>query len=332
MSILSEAGEPLPHSSQPIQTERLTGPSVLASVVLLGGSVRSSRFHAAIERWALDLPCAPGKTLLDMWAEGVDLLSQAWGSPVPLRILADASREGSTPSHMPANAVTTAGGAISSMTVDKDPIELRGTGGVLRDISGGYPPQSFLLVANAAQVLLRPLPDLARTLDSLGGDVAVLAHADGTPTTLMLVRCGALAALPALGFLDMKEQALPQLAARSPVRVVSTPAHVSMGVRTGKSYIDALRAYHLRKGVDGSQDAQLPESWRSAFHLVEEGATVDMGARLHDSVVLKGGRVERGAIVARSVVCPGGIVRAGETVVDKLVLASGDRVPTEEAS
>jgi hypothetical protein len=298
----------------------------LTSVILLGGSVRSSRFHTAIARWALDLPCAPGQSLLEAWSSGVSALSSAWGRPIPLRVLADHGPESAAPSTIP--KIGTNGHPV--LTIDKDPIELRGTGGVLRDISGHYPPDSFILVANAAQVLLRPLPELANSLDALHADVAVLAHADGTPTTLMLVRCGALAALPAIGFLDMKEQALPQLAARCPVQVVSSPVQVALGVRTAKSYLRALRAYHLNRS--GTAAAHPGETWRSAFQIVEDGATVDRGARLHDSVVLTGARVEKDAIVVRSVVCPGGVVRRGETVVDQLVLADGERAPTEDPS
>lgn len=295
----------------------------LASVVLLGGSVRSSRFHTGIDRWALDLPCTQAEgggvhSLLHAWTAAVGELCRAWEYAVPLRILADQSSETSPPA---------ATNGHPGPVIDKDPIELRGTGGVLRDISGQYPADSYILVANAAQVLLRPLSQLAEALDGLQSDVAVLAHADGTPTTLMLVRCGALADLPALGFIDMKEQALPLLGARHPVGVVTSPEPVALGVRTAHSYIAALRSYHLGQKIDGA-----PEVWRSVFQIMEPGATVETGARLHDSVVLKGGRVEKGAIVVRSVVCPGGVVKRNQTLVDKLVLANGEQIPTEEAS
>jgi hypothetical protein len=293
----------------------------VASVVLLGGSVRSSRFHAAIARWALDLPCAQGKTILDAWVAGVAALSAAWGGAIPLRILADQPQDAAHAGNAAKPGDRPNGQVRPDMTIDKDPLELRGTGGVLRDISGHYPPESFLLVANAAQVLLRPLPELAQALDALGGDVAVLAHADGTPTTLMLVRCGALATLPAVGFLDMKEQALPQLAARSPVQVVSSTVPLALGVRTARSYISSLRAYHLGRAAEASPAVGAQESWRSAFHIVEEGATVEAGARLHDTVVLKGGRVEKGAVLVRSVVCPGGVVRRERSTVDQFVTA-----------
>ena len=70
-----------------------SAPRRLASVILLGGSVRASKFHDAVGRWALDLPCTQEssgavQTLLDAWTAGVAALSTAWnrtsgkGSPL----------------------------------------------------------------------------------------------------------------------------------------------------------------------------------------------------------------------------------------------------------
>jgi hypothetical protein len=195
---------------------------------------------------------------------------------------------------------------------------------VLRDISIHYSPDQFIFVANASQVLLRPLTEIVESLRALHSDISVLAHVDGSPTTLMLVRCGSLAALPAVGFLDMKEQALPQLAASRPVHVVSSSTPVASGVRTAKSYIAALRKYHLRQSH--------ADVWRSAFQLVEPGAAVDPTAKLHDSVVLKDARIGKNVVLVRSVVCPGAVVDGGKPIVDKLVLSSGDQLPTEDPS
>ena len=203
------------------------------------------------------------------------------------------------------------------MTFDRDPSEWRGTGGVLRDISTHYAPDDLLLVANAAQFLLRPLVALVAELKALGADVAVLSHRDGTPTTLMLVRCGCLKGLPEVGFVDMKEQGIPLLAATHDVRAVCVEQGVTLGLRTTKSYLAGLRALHLRDKTN--QD----DNWRSAFALTEEGTQVDSTARLHDSVVLRGGRVGSGAVLVRSVVCAGGIVPARSTIVDKLVTKEG---------
>ena len=84
------------------------------------------------------------------------------------------------------------------------------------------------------------------------------------------------------------------------------------------STFSALHWYYLRKAGHVAADP-FAEDWRPAFAIVEEGATVDPAARLHDSVVLRGGRVERGAVLVRSLVCAGGAVGRDRTVVDQLV-------------
>ena len=43
-----------------------------------------------------------------------------------------------------------------------------------------------------------------------------------------------------------------------------------------------------------------------AFAIVEQGATVDPRAHVHDAVVLRGAVVEAGGVAVRSLICPGG--------------------------
>ena len=292
----------------------------IAGVGLLGGSVRPKRFHTAVARSPLDLPYQSGRTLLDAWCDQVsELASQRGGGPIPLRVLTDQG----------AAELGALKAAKLQVQVDRDPSEWRGTGGVLRDISVAYAPEDLLLVANAAQFLLRPLAGLVAELDALQADVAVLAHADGTPSTLMLVRCGCLTTLPEVGFMDMKEQAIPRLAARHTVRVVCVPQAVTRGLRTAQSYIEGLRALHARSAPELTGDQG--EDWQSTFEIVEEGAKVEPGARLHNSVVLRGATVGRGAVLVRSVVCSGAAVLAGRTMVDKVVSRGGVESIVEDA-
>ena len=283
----------------------------LAGVVLLGGSVRPTRFHTAIGRSLLELPYRMGRTLLDEWCDQTAGLAARRGGNIPLRVLSDKTENsGGEPG---------ANGQSHPCCVkfDHDPSEWRGTGGVLRDISTAYAPDDLLVVANAAQFLLRPLADLVAELEALRADLAVLAHRDGTPSTLMLVRCGCLKALPELGFIDMKEQAIPLLAAAHDVRVVCAGRPMTLGLRTAQTYLAGLRALHAA-GHGGKG-----EDWRSAFAIIEEGAVVDARARLHDSVVLRGGRVGEGAVLVRSVVCGGGTVPRNAVIVDKVVSSDG---------
>jgi hypothetical protein len=278
----------------------------LAGVLLLGGAVRPTRFHKQIDRPPLAMPYASGRSLLDAWRDQVSSLAAQRQGTVPLRVMTDHS---SAPDH--------AADAADPVPVqyDSDPSALRGTGGVLRDVSAAYDPDDLLLVANAAQFMLRPLSELVAQLESLRADVAVLAHQDGTPITLMLVRCGCLRSLPDVGFVDMKEQAIPLLAAAHDVRAVCVDQPVALGLRTAQSYLAGLRALHARsQSLNG-------DVWRSAFALTEEA--IEPSVRIHDSVVLRGGGVGAGAVLVRSLICPGGRVAPKAVVVDKLVTSEG---------
>ncbi len=64
------------------------------------------------------------------------------------------------------------------------------------------------------------------------------------------------------------------------------------------------------------------ERWRPVFSIIEPGAQVAAGARLHDSVVLEGGVVGPGSEVVRSVVGRGGIVRRKQRILDDLVVGA----------
>jgi hypothetical protein len=288
----------------------------LRAVILLAGTVRPSALSRSIGRSLLDLPTQTGCTVLDVWkSQGEDLASAA-ELEMPLRIMIDDK------SRAP---VSDSNSSLLQMSVERDPAPFRGTGGVLRDVCSEYDPDDVVLVANAGQILIEPLERLAQELSAAGGDVALLTHGDGTPSGLMLVRCGVLNSLRRVGFLDFKEQVLPELGARGEqVRIIRRPRATGVPVRTLDGYIAGLRSYH-REQVRPSLNENLQEEWRPAFSIVEEGAQVDPDATIHDSVVLAGGRVQCGAVVVRSVVCPGGVVRAGATVADMIIAGPRDR-------
>jgi hypothetical protein len=297
----------------------------LRAVVLLAGTVRPSQLSRSIGRSLLDLPVRAGLTVLDLWqGESESLARHAELQPLPVRIMLDQK------SPLPCTAP--GAGDWARVSIERDPAAFRGTGGVLRDICLGYEHDDVVLVANAGQILVEPLPRLARELSDAGGDVALIAHRDGTPGGLMLVRCGVLAAVRPVGFLDFKEQVLPELALRGhEIRIVRRGRATGVPVRTRDGYIAALRAYHRLQAGRSALSDPLQEDWRPTFAVVEERASVDADATVHDSVVMSGGRVERGAVVVRSVVCPGGVARAGSTVADVVIAGHRERVNGGEA-
>jgi exopolysaccharide biosynthesis WecB/TagA/CpsF family protein len=282
------------------------------AVVLLGGSVRPSRLTAAIERSILDLPLEDGRSVLWHWQEQARVLRRFVGSAaLPVRVLVDQSS-------MEPTAPLEADGV--EVFVERDLSPYRGTGGVLRDLSAEYRDDDVLLVANAAQALLVPLPDLVLSLAEQDADVSLIAHTDGTPSGLMLIRCRALRRVSQTGYVDMKEQALPAIAKAFKVTHLIQTSATGMPIRTLEEYMSALqRRYRLAQGKP-TPNNPFAEDRRPTFAIVEKGAQIDRDARVHDSVVLTGAVVEAGAVVVRSIVCPGGMLAAGETAIDSLVM------------
>jgi hypothetical protein len=290
--------------------------SDVRSLVLLGGSVRPTPFLASIGRSVLDLPVRPHRSILDIWlGEGERLQGDSASANPEIRILVN--RAGAFP--RPRIRVE-----ALPLVIQTDPVEFRGTGGLLRDVVGHYGKNDYIVIGNASALLLRPLSPIIRQLRETKGDVALVAHADGSPVDLVMLRCGCLDVIPPIGYCDLKEQGLLLMSRLHTVRVIHRNEPASISARTLRGYIAALRRYY--RGVSqASEPGPFQEDWKPVFSVCEDGAEVHPSARLHDAVVLRGGRVEREATVVGSVVCPGGVVPAGCTVVDSIVVAGSHR-------
>jgi|SRR5437899_2699943 len=280
----------------------------LRAIVLLGGSVRPGTFGTAIGRLVFQLPLEANCTILESWVGGSRQLAPVAEQVVPVRVMID--KAAPQPLHV---------GNGNALEIERDPFDFRGTGGVLRDLASQYCSDDYLLVANAAQVLCEPLADLAFALAAMGGDVSIVSHLDGTPSGLMLVRCGALGSIPKQGFVDMKEQALPAIAKEHRVTVLHRRHASAHPVRTLADYIAALRDHHRRRAGKSAPTSAFAENWESTFSIVEEGASVEPTTKLHDSVVLRDGRAEARSVAVQSIICPGGILKRNEVQIDSLI-------------
>lgn len=287
----------------------------LRAIILLAGSVRTGDLTRLIGRSELDLPVGFGHTVLSRWASEAGGVASEFGlGSIHVRVLvAPGSRAPSRPE---------APGAVR-FDLEHDTRQFAGTGGILRDAVAAYAPDERVLIGSAAAVFTQPLQALMRVLDRAGGDVSLLAQADGTALGLTLASCRALSAIRGEGFVDLKEQALPQLAREFDVRVARIAA-ATIGVRTLPGYLSALGALHRIAAGLSPREEPLLEDWYKTFEIVEDGAVVDRSAVVHDSVVLRGARVEAGAVLVRCVVGPGGVVRAGDTQSDRVIAKAGE--------
>jgi N-acetylglucosaminyldiphosphoundecaprenol N-acetyl-beta-D-mannosaminyltransferase len=285
--------------------------SRVRSLILLGGSVRPTDLTQSIGRSLLDLPLDDSGSILNHWlAHASELARYAGMQHLPVRVMVDKT------SPEPHSMAPRFGDACR---VERDLSEYRGTGGVLHDLADEYEDDDLLLVANAAQVLLDPLSVIAAALEHKRGDVNLISHQDGTPSGVMLLRCRTLRSIASTGFVDMKEQALPEISKSFAVKVLHCRRASGLPVRTLNDYLGALRHYHRRKVGKPASIDPLAEDWQPTFAIVEDGAVVGPRAHIHDSVVLKGGVVESGAALVRCLVCPGGSAKQKSTIVDSFV-------------
>jgi hypothetical protein len=280
---------------------------------LLGGNLRQTSLVRATQRSVMDLPLEDGRSLLWHWRDhAIDLRRFIGLDHLPVRLLVDQRSIHPTVPPRSSHVV---------VRVERDLFQYRGTGGVLRDLSDAFADDDFILVANGAQALLAPLPDLAAALAHPGTDASLIWHDDGSPSGVMLFRCAALRIIADKGYVDLKEQALPLIATRFNVRHLPQKLATALPIRTLGEYVTALQhRYRQRLGRPAPLDP-FAEDCRPTFAIIEEGAAISAEARIHDSVVLRGAQVEAGALVVRSIICPGAVVSAGEQVVGQLVTA-----------
>ena len=289
--------------------------SRIRALVLLGGSVRPSHFTTGISRSVLDLPLELGRSVLDHWyLEAAELARSVAMDSLSARIVLDRSGPAPTLPVLEPNL---------GMTIERDPYEFRGTAGILRDLCADYAVDDYIVVASAAQVMLQPLADLVWDMAATGAEASLVAHTDGTPTGLMLLKCATLRDVSPVGFVDLKEQALPVIAQRHSVSVIHRTQPASAPIRTLEDYIRSLRLYHrsLRRLNDENPSTDpYAEDWNITFSVVEDPSAVGRDTLLYDSVVLSGGQVESGAVLVRSVVGPSATVYRRRSVVDRLVM------------
>jgi len=286
----------------------------LKGVILLEGSVHGSELANAVGRSILELPVIDGLSVLDLWRQEIaDLACLVGVGPLPCRLLLG---HGSRPPVLSPRDVE------AGITVERDCSEFRGTGGALRDQLADEDDSAEYLVAGAAQVLFEPLHLLATQIAAKGGEVSLVTYDDGSPSNISLIRQGAMKNLPAAGFVDLKEKGLAIMAATHNVTVLRRPRATSAPLRSLQEYIAALRGYHRAVCGHNTRHAPFEERWSSTFSIVEPGAVIEPGARLHDSVVLSGGRIGAGSLLVRSLVARTGSIPPGRRVTGAIVNTS----------
>jgi N-acetylglucosaminyldiphosphoundecaprenol N-acetyl-beta-D-mannosaminyltransferase len=309
--------------------------SRIKAMVLLGGRGRSNPLTTHIQRPILELPLRCDENgcerVLDAWLRWTDGIAKAGGQEhLPVRIVVDAPEAAPLLPSMPGGMQR----RENAFTCEVDRKHDRGTGGVLADVADQYEDDDLLLVAAGHQVMLDPPHLIARALAAKfvqGAEVALVADGKGPPSVVTLLRCGVLRSIKDIGFIDLKEQALPKLALTRDVRAVRLRRPPGLPIRYTDDYLQAIPLYNeslaggRRLRPDVSLSMPMCEELDARFSVIEPGAEVHETARVHDAVVLAGAKVEAGATVVRSVVCAGAVIKRGTSVVDATVGADHGR-------
>jgi len=289
-----------------------------AACLILAGGLEPSPIVRQAGRHVLDLPITAQYTMLQRWIEAARSLAghSAPDGVVPVRIIAAA--------HLPAPTVPAA--PASGVTLHRDPRAWRGPGGALRDAARAYPSRASLLVVEASRCLAASLAPMVRAHEQSGADVTVAVNADRSPAGIWLIRAGALATIPDLGYVDLKEQWLPALRARGgDVRIHILPGPGALPVRRLDQLLAAARAVQplAVDGAAAAADVRGLVRTRAAqgLRVICPGALLGPGAVVIDSIVMTGAFVPADATVIRSLICPGARIQAGTDIADAVVTA-----------
>lgn len=292
-------------------------------VIMLTGGMRPSPLRAGVGRPIVSLPLRQGLTLFGAWLHVLRSIGQSVDLIVATNLDEDVPllRE-----QLKSEAVGCPW--IRSVRVARDPNEWRGSAGVLRDLAGETVGDGeCVLMLEGGCLPPVSLEPIVASLEA-GAIMAVGATDDLTPAGAIGCRVDVLSIVPDVGYCDLKEQVIPRLTRRgADVRAIRVSDEL-VRLRDLDSYLYAV----TRIGSDSETDSS-DQPWRGlGVCLVEDGATVDAGAILKQSVVLRGASIGAAAILNGCVAAAGASVGPGERVVDRIITAQKPQLARRERS
>ena len=280
--------------------------SALAAAVILAGGLRPTPLAESANCSVLDLWLTPCKTVLDLWLERVAELGDIgvcilWNHGTPRPTLAP---------------------DIPGVELVEDQADYRGPAGSLCDACRDIAPEQSILVGEATRFLGTGLSSMLEAHVESNADVTVACNRDRTPAGVYMIKRRLLDLVPALGFMDLKEQWLGKVVG-SGARAI---AHTLQG---GDSHVLRTREQFLAAAAiaNGGTVPGVTLHSQGESHgdrVVSEGALVHESASLWGSVVMGRARIDAGAVVVRSLISPGAHVPPSAVIVDRVVPATAN--------
>ena len=288
--------------------------------VMLGGGLTSPPLEQALGVSVLDLPIDRTRKVIDGWLEAVSQLAKLAGvasSALPTVV---------TLGNSTANRFEQGVEPPEGVRISRDENEFRGPAGAIKDAASSVDDDRDILICELGMWGAVDLRSALWSHRDNGADVTICRNPDRTPAGLILAKGWTLSLIPEKGFMDLKEQWLSRVMSEgASVRVFDCAEPGLFSLRTREGYLEMCRVMNSKDPHAPRRRSLFvsPEQVSSSWSLEVEGSTVDPGALVVDSVVMRGATVEKDAVVVRSVIGRGARVSSGRHVVDSVVGASG---------
>jgi hypothetical protein len=297
--------------------------------ILLAGAVYPSPLRRSLDVPVLCLPVREREALLDLWLRTFFETGRCRQLTIAVSSIADARQ---IEQHLDLNPWTHAIRQSLPVSVSVDQEQCRGSGGALLEHSQtlSIGESEFVLVAEASSI---PPIGLQRLLTQWDENTAGIVGGTSAfePAGVYAFCREAISMIPDVKYVDLKEQVLPRLyqdgmAIRSTIvgdRVLS--------LRTRGQYLGAVRFLAARPGDEHAKGrsvagANVASSARLfGTCLIGEGATIEDGVILHESIVLPGAKCGTGSVIAGSIIGHRAEVPPRSMVKDQVIAQTSSR-------
>jgi hypothetical protein len=276
------------------------------SVLMLAGGLNPTPLQRLMGFPSAGLPVSRDRTLLSAWLEVIDRSLGSLrrsthllcGTPADEQwFLAEVRR--------PTNPV-------SGVEVRRDDRPHRGVCGILADTVQTPGFSNWLLVIELNTLPPKSLVPMLEAVAS-GPSMVVGASEDERPAGAFLLGADLLKDVPRRGYLDLKEQFLPQLVARGHRVSAATLSETSVRLVDRRNYLRSVRVWQSENAVTACEENV------GGHSIICSGAEIAPDAFILDSVVLPGAVIGSRCVVARSVVGPLIRVPEGSVLVDAVM-------------
>lgn len=276
------------------------------SVLILAGGLNPTPLQDLMGFPVAGLPVSRERTLLSAW---LAVISESLGS-----------KRGST--HLLCGTVADEHWFIAELRratmsdlgveVRRDGRPHRGVCGLLADTAAECDLAEWVLVIELTTLPPRSLEPLLGAATA-GVSMVVGSSRDDRPAGAFLLRRELLKDVPKIGYLDLKEQFLPQLVARGHRIEAADLADTAVRMTDRRNYLRSVRIWQSENNVV----ATAPNI--AGHSVVAAGVELAPDAFVIDSVVLPGASIGPRCVVARSVVGPLIRLPEGSVLVDAVM-------------